>query len=128
MFDYSSQRPRYLNCIGVVNGYFNDVVSPGTIQIDQAAIGRAGHAQSIGFAAPEVVDLGDVSTNGLLYLRNLDDTNYVTFGPQSDAATIEVCGKLEPGEIAFFRLAPTIVLWAQADTAACLLDVKLFED
>lgn len=112
----------------VVNGFMREPVQPGTIQIDQAAVGRGGHAQSIGFAAPEVVDLGDVSTNGVLYLRNLDDTNYVTFGPQSDAATIEVLGKLKPGEFAFFRLAPTIILWAQADTADCLLDVKLFED
>ena len=111
-----------------VNGFMRESIQPGQLQIDQAAVGRGGHAQSIGFAAPEVVDLGDVSINGLLYLRNLDETNYVLFGPQSDASTIEVIGLLKPGEIAFFRLAPTIILWAQADTADCLMDVKLFED
>ena len=114
--------------VRVVNGNMTETIQPGQIQIDQAAVGRAGHAQSIGFAAPEVVDLGDISTNGVMYLRNLDETNYVTYGPQSDAATIEVMGKLKPGEVALFRLAPTIVLWAQADTADCLLDIKLFED
>jgi len=112
----------------VVNGFYRDTIQPGLLQVDQAAIGRGGHVQLIGFAAPEEVDLGDVSTNGILYLRNLDDTNYVLFGPQSDAATIEVFGKLKPGEYAIMRLAPTIVLWAQADTGDCLVDVKLFED
>ena len=112
----------------ILNGFFRDTIQPGQMQIDQAAVGRGGHVQTIGFAAPEVVDLGDVSTNGVLYLRNLDETNYVTFGPQSDAATIEVFGKLKPGEFALLRLAPTIVLWAQADTADVKMDVRLYED
>ena len=112
----------------IVNGNYRDTIQPGQLQIDQAAVGRAVHVQSIFFAAPEVVDLGDVATNGILYLRNLDETNYVTFGPQSDAATIEVFGKLKPGEFAIMRLAPTIVLWAQADTGDILMDVKLYED
>ena len=111
----------------VVNGFMRETIQPGQVQIDQAAIGRAGHAQEIGTSA-EAVDLGDVSTNGMLYLRNLDDTNYILWGPQSDAATIEVCGKLKAGEFAWLRLDGSIVLWAQADTAACLLDVYLFED
>ena len=111
----------------VVNGFYRDTIQPGNLQIDQSAVGRAGHVQNIGTSA-ETVDLGDVSTNGILYLRNLDETNYITYGPQSDAATIEVFGKLKAGEFAIMRLAPTIVLWAVADTAACLLDVKLFED
>ena len=113
--------------VQVTNGNMKETISPGTLQIDQSAVGRAGHAQSIGTSA-ETVSLGDISTNGVLYLRNLDETNYITFGPQSDAGTIEVLGKLKAGEFALLRLAPSIVLWAQADTAACLLDVKLFED
>lgn len=111
----------------IENGYYRDTIQLGQMQIDQAAIGRGGHVQNVGTDA-EVVDLGDVATNGLLYLRNLDDTNYVTFGPQSDGATIEVFGKLKPGEFAFLRLAPTVVLWAEADTGACLVDVRLYED
>ncbi len=114
--------------VSVINGNMRESIQPGLQQIDQANVGRAGHAQSIGFAAPEVVDLGDVSTNGILILHNLDETNYITFGPQSDAATIEVFGKLKPGEAFPMRLAPGIILWAQADTGDCLLDVKLFED
>ena len=112
----------------VRNGFFSDTANPGTIQVDQAALGRGGYVQDIGFAAPEVVDFGDVTTNGYMYLRNLDETNYVTFGPQSDAATIEVFGKLKPGEVALLRVAPTIIMWAQADTAAVKLEVSLFED
>ena len=113
--------------VQILNGTFRDSIQPGQTQIDQSAIGRAGHVQEIG-TSPEVVDLGDVSTNGILFLQNHDDTNYITYGPQSDAATIEVMNKLKPGEWAIMRLAPSIVLWAQADTDDCLLDVKLYED
>jgi len=112
----------------VANGFFKHTFQPGSIQVDQAAIGRAGHAQLIGFAAAEIVDFGDISTNGYCILRNLDTTNYVTWGPDTGAAAIKVCGKLKPGEIAVFRVAPTIVMYAQADTAGVLLDVTLLED
>ncbi|MBU0599063.1 hypothetical protein KKF61_08840 [Patescibacteria group bacterium] len=112
----------------VVNGFFSLGPQSVSLQIDQAAIGRAGHAQSIGFAAAEIVDFGDIATNGYLVMRNLDDTNYVTWGPDNGVAGIQVMGKLKPGEVAIFRVAPTIVMYAQADTAAVLLDVYLLED
>lgn len=111
----------------VVNGSFRDTFQPGQLQIDQAAIGRGGYTQLIGYAAEEVVDFGDVSTNGLLILRNLDDTNYVTYGPEDSGAMV-VFGKLKPGEVAILRVAPTVVMRAQADTADVLLDVRLYED
>jgi len=111
----------------VVNGFFRHVFQPGQLQVDQAAIGRAGHAQEIGFAADEVIDFGDISTNGYLILRNLDEDNYVTWGPEDTGAMV-TAGKLKPGEIAVLRVAPTVVMRAQADTAAVLLDVCLLED
>jgi len=108
------------------NGFLKESVNIGQLQIDQAAVGMAGGAQSIG-TSEEVVGFGDVSTEGLLYLRNLDDTNYVEFGPEDTGAMVPI-GKLEPGEFAVFRLKPSVVLRAQADTAACLLQVLLLED
>ena len=109
----------------VVNGLMRKTIQLGQMQIDQAAVGRAGHTQEIGTSS-EVVDLGDVSTNGMLYLRNLDETNFITFG--TDDVLGIIFAELKPGEFAWLRLAPTVVLYAQADTAACLLDVSLFED
>ena len=112
----------------LVNGYMRESFQPGTLQVTQAAVGRAGHAQSIGFAASEVVDFGDVATNGYLILRNLDEDNYVTYGPDDGADAMVTLGKLKPGEVALLRVAPTVVMRAQANTAAVLLDCKLFED
>ena len=108
------------------NGFLKQSVNIGQLQVDQAAAGMAGGAQEIG-TSEEIVDFGDVSTEGLLFLRNLDDTNYIEFGPEDTGAMVAV-GKLEPGEFAFFRVKPSVVLRAQADTAACLLQVLLLED
>lgn len=108
------------------NGFLQESIVIGQLQIDQAAVGVAGGAQSIG-TSEEVVDFGDIGTEGVLFLRNLDDTNFIEFGPEDTGAMVAF-GKLKPGEIAFLRMKPTVVLRAQADTAACLLQVKLLED
>jgi len=113
----------------VNNEYFKWYFQPGQLQVTQNAIGRGGHAQSIG-TSEEVIDFGDITTNGYLILRNLDDTNYVTYGPQEagSGGAMVVFGKLNAGEIAILRVAPTVVMMAQADTADVLLDVTLLED
>ena len=111
----------------LLNGFQKDQFNPGQISVDQAAEGRGGHVQTIG-TSQEVVDFGDIGTSGYIMLRNLDDTNYVRYGPTSDAATIELFGKLKPGEVACFRLEPGIVMRAQANVASVKLDVKLWED
>lgn len=108
------------------NGFLKQSVNIGQLQVDQAAAGMAGGAQEIG-TSEEVVDFGDVSTEGLLFLRNLDDTNFVEFGPEDTGSMVAV-GRLEAGEFGFFRLKPAVVLRAQADTASCLLQVLLLED
>jgi hypothetical protein len=115
--------------VQVLNGYMRSTFQPGQIQAEQSAVGRAGHAQSIGTSA-EVVDLGDISANGLLILRNLDTTNYITYGPQEagSGGDMVTFGKIKPGGVALTWLAPTVVLMAQADTAEALLDVYLYED
>lgn len=110
----------------VVNGFFRDMFQPGTIQVDQAAIGKGGYVQTIG-TTEEAVSFGDVTTNGYMILRNLDTDNYVTYGPESAGAMV-VFGKLKAGEIAILRVAPTVVMRAKADTAPVQLDVRIFED
>lgn len=112
--------------VQVKNGYHVDKFEPGTIQITQSSPGRGGHVQVIG-TSPEAVSFGDVATNGLLLMRNLDTTNYVTFGPDSNG-TLIVMGKMKPGEVAAFRVAPTVTMKAQADTNSVKVDVRLYED
>lgn len=112
--------------VQVKNGHHVDKFEPGTVQITQSSAGRGGHVQNIG-TSEEVVDFGDISTNGVLALRNLSTTDYIVYGPEDTNAMV-IFGKLKPGEIAFLRVAPTVVMRAQADTNAALMDVRLYED
>ncbi len=112
--------------IEVRNGFFAESIRPGQIRIDQSGIGRGGVVQTIG-TVEEVVTHAEVSTEGVTYLRNLDATNFVQFGPE-DTGAMRIIGKLKPGEFAFFRMAPSVVLRAKADTAAVKLDVRVYED
>lgn len=109
-----------------LNGTFRDSIIESGVSVVQTAIGRGGYVQTIG-TTEEVVDFGDVTTEGYLYLKNVDPTNYVTYGPE-DTGSMVVMGKLKPGEFAWFRVAPTVVMRAQADTADVQLDVRLYED
>ena len=114
----------------VKNGPYSDYVQPGQIQIDQAAIGREGVVHTVGTSVTTIYSSGggDITTEGLVYLRNLDDTNYCTFGPWSGSSQTTI-GKLKPGEYCFFRMDPAIsTLRATADTAAIELDVRIFSD
>lgn len=100
----------------------------GQVNIDQNAIGRGGHCQLVG-TSEEEIDFGDVSTEGLLWMRNVDPTNYVTWGPQVGTGNMQPLGRLHPGGApAIFRVEPGVVILAQADTAACKVDVVLLED
>ena len=111
----------------IKNGFFAESIRPGQIRIDQSGEGRSGVVQTIG-TSEEVVAFTEISTEGVLYMRNLDDTNFVRYGPERPVSILVYFGKLKPGEYALFRLAPGVVMRAQADTAAVKLDVRLYED
>ena len=102
--------------------------NPGTIQEDFDAVAplRGGHAQTVGFAADEVLDVGDVANLGWSLWRNLDETNYVEFGPTSGGVLIPF-GRLYPGQAAIIPLSPSIVPRAQANTAAVGLDFTVLD-
>ena len=89
--------------LSVLNGDYNQEVNPGLIQIDQTTQGACGGIVEIG-TEEETLEFLDIATEGYLYLRNLDDTNYVTYGP--DYAGLVAFGKLKAGEWALLRLAP----------------------
>jgi hypothetical protein len=112
--------------VTVLNAPFRDSIVEAGAVVAQAEIGKGGGIQIIG-TSEEVINFGDVVTEGYLYLKNLDDTNYVTYGPEDTGAMV-VFGKLKPGEFAWLRVAPTVVMRAQADTADVKLDVRLYED
>ena len=116
----------------VENVTFKDTVSLGQLSFDQDAVGRGGHVQSIG-TSEETLDFGDVAggvggTEGKLYIRNLDVTNYVDLGATFGTGNAELTCRLEPGEWMYVRCVPSAVWRAKADTAACLLDVRCYHD
>ena len=56
--------------------------------------------QSIGFSAEEAVTVADLGTQGYVYAKNLDNTNYVSIGTTGN---LDV--KLKAGESALWRTA-----------------------
>lgn len=70
----------------------------------------------------ETLALGDVATNGWLFLWNHDATNYITVGADGSSYPI----KLLAGEWALFRFNGAAI-HAKANTAACKLEYMLVE-
>ena len=108
--------------LSVVNGDYN----PGQIsvskQITQNAQGAASGIQIVG-TANEALTVGDVTTYVMLFLRNLDATNFVTYG---STAGLEF--KLKAGEWACMRRTPASTVEIKADTAAVKVQFLLLQD
>jgi len=100
-------------------------VGPTSVQVDQTNAGYKVLTQNIGTSA-ETVDTTDLTSEGYCYMKNLDTTNFIKYGPDSTGQVD--FGKLKPGESALMRLFPGLVLKATADTAACDLLVVVLED
>lgn len=73
----------------------------------------------------EALNLGEISTCGVIWVKNLDNTNYVELFP--DAATSSALVKIKPGEAWAFRLASNTP-YAQANTAQCSVEILLMPD
>lgn len=96
-----------------------------SISVDMSGESYASGVQSITNSGGEALDLaeGGVGTSGYVFIKNLDSTNYVTFGSHTTANhTI----KLKAGECALFRAAGAI--YGLANTAACLVEFAVIED
>ncbi len=81
-----------------------------------------GSFQSIG-TGDETLGLGDVATIGYVFLKNTNDTNFITIGPDGSSYPI----KLKPGEFAVTRWNAAAI-HAKADTATCILQYMIIED
>lgn len=85
-------------------------------------------AQTISQGTAEAdVDLSALTALGLIYIRNLDPTNFVEYGPKSGGSMIAL-GKLKPGEAALLRLMTGITLRMKADTATCKVFIQAVAD
>jgi len=79
--------------------------------------------QNIGFAAEEAIVLGEVTAPGWAIFINRDETNFIKLLTGTGGV---IFAKLKPGEPAVLRLGSGAQApYAQADTAACQMEVLL---
>ena len=111
----------------VAKGNWKESFAPGNKRIDVDVFGSQAGTVTVGNAAEEDMPIGDVSTVGWLFLENIDDTNFVTYGPNV-GGLMQDFGRLEAGEAVAFRLEPGITLRWQANTADVQVKMLLLED
>lgn len=104
----------------------NGVTISGSVSkaITQTGDQAIGNVQIIG-TATEALVLGDVTTIGYIYLKNMDATNFVSFGLNTPVAGDAFC-KLLPGEAAVIPTRQTTI-YAIADTAPVNVNVVAVE-
>jgi len=112
----------------ISKGFYKFEYSPGRVQIDQTGVGGGNPGVVSVGTAEENISFGDITTPGVLLMRNLDGTNFVTWGVDS-ASSLKACGILRPGGPAVFipEWKSGAVLRMQSDTAACLVWVHVDE-
>jgi len=111
--------------ISATNSNLSDDFKPGLLTVDQTTKGASGGVVLVGSGAEEDLSLGDVSSPGWFMMKNLDDTNFVTYGPKD--TTMKDFGNLGPGEVAIFKLDPAVTFRWQADTADVRVEYKCWE-
>lgn len=105
----------------VANGLLADRRNLPRLQVDQTTAATSAGTQSIG-TTHEVIALGGVTTAGYVYIRNIDETNFVEVGVDVAAAFVPSI-KLLAGQVALFPAGAT--LYAKANTAAVKIDVLI---
>lgn len=97
---------------------------PGAKLVTVSGTKRISSVQALSTSA-EQITIGEVGTAGYAYFRNLDATNNISLGLDSDAAPA-FC-TLKPGEFAVLRLA-SATLYAVAAAGTPSLAYDIFED
>ena len=107
----------------VVNGKYRESIAPGAQIIAQQNPGRGGGIQTVSHTTLTTLTLG-VAVNGWMLIQNLDAANYVIWGANRSDLAMEPLGKLLAGEYAWVRVAPGVIIVAQADTGDVQVDVR----
>ncbi len=98
----------------------------GNMSITMAGDQFISNIQIVG-TSNEALQVGDVSTTGYVYVKNLDSTNYVEVF--LDNANTYLVAKLFPGEFTLYKPGGTGAanLFARANTGACNCQVIALE-
>ena len=102
----------------------NDAAPPvsDSFTLDVSGTARSGPVQQIPVSGEAIV-LGEVTTIGVVVVKNLDATNFITCGLDSGNQMI----KIKAGESYPFRLNGNTLI-AMADTAAVWASVVIYSD
>lgn len=96
-----------------------ETVSLRGIKLDMSGNQFAHVRQTIGTSEETTLLTGDIAAGGYVLCINRDATNYIELRPNTGVADMI---KLNPGEIALFRLAADAVPYAIANTSSCDLE------
>jgi hypothetical protein len=111
--------------ISVLKGNLSFSVPATTILSDMAGTGGPSPGYMTVGTSEESTAFPELTTDGWLFMKNLDLTNYVQWG----FSTGVYGGRMKPGETAGpFRMEPGLTLYLKANTAACKVLVYGFED
>lgn len=94
-----------------------------SIRVDQAGIGFGVPGTISVLTSGTTVDLSALTTEGLIYIENLDDTNFVEYGGTTDKPF-----RINPGEAHAMRMNPGETLHMAADTATVQMFIACQED
>jgi len=92
-------------------------------QADQTGDGFVYQKVSVG-TTPVALDMGGVTTAGYYWMRNCDNTNYITIGQTSGSYVHQ--DRLDPSDFTEGKLSHSAP-WAQADTAPVELEYWINE-
>ncbi len=109
----------------VSKGFIEYIQNPGALSVTMSGTNATGGIQNIGTTA-ETITMGDVSSQGYAYFRNIGTTNYVDIGTGTGGSFVAFA-RLKAGEACIVRLA-TAAPTARANTAAVDLQYMIFAD
>lgn len=112
--------------LSFLKGFSQQQMSPGAISVNMTGSAAVSAVQNIDFTTAEALAMGDVSSAGYAYFRNIGPTNAVDIGTGL-AGSFAPFIRLKVGEAAVCRLgtnAPT----ARAVTAAINLQYMVIAD
>lgn len=110
----------------LANGELKDEVAYLTDQVNQTTKNMWANTIDVTTAEADVAPVG-LTALGYCYIKNLDSTNFIKYGPKSGGAMV-VLGKLKAGEHTVLRLMTGITLRWIADTATCKVLIRIYDD
>ena len=108
------------------NGEIADSISVRFGKYDQSAEGYSSGTFTVGTSEEAISFNSDISSEGFLFIRNADDTNWVEYGPESGGVMVSF-GKILAQEWSWLRLKPAVVLRMKANSAPVRVELRLYE-